>query len=172
VTRSIEDVARSFLLRNFTHANYSFSDKRSGDKGFDFWLNDKEKKIQKKIELKAHSGVYQRPSNLVEWLAAKKDAGNEGLSGAMLRSEARYVIRGRINYENSFTPGEVPSPRNGSWLPTKLKSTRFSCGLDSFLDRDGTAVTLRSGQRRVTPAMTMVRCLHHAAQSGDYGLNT
>ena len=131
MTRSIEDVARSFLLRNFTHANYSFSDKRSGDKGFDLWLNDKEKKIQKKIELKAHSGVYQRPSNLVERLIFNADIERQLFeqgetfiarvflgsqpykvfiitnailtSGAMLRSEARYVIRGRINYENSFT---------------------------------------------------------------------
>lgn len=131
MTRSIEDVARSFLLRNFTHAIYSFSDKRSGDKGFDLWLTDKEKKTQQKIELKAHSGIYQRPCNLVERLIFNADIERQLFeqgetviarvflgsqpykvfiitnailaSGAMLRSEARYVLRGHINYEKSFT---------------------------------------------------------------------
>src|SRR5437588_10603669 len=68
MSRSIEDTAKSFLLRDFTHAIYSFADKRSGDKGFDLWLIDKEKNTEQKIELKAHGGIYRRPSNLVERL--------------------------------------------------------------------------------------------------------
>jgi len=129
MTRKIEDQARSFLLNGFKHPEYSFSD--AGDrKGFDLWMIASDGARQK-AELKAHSGVYRRPSNLFERLIFNTDEERRlfeqgqtvivrvflggkpirvfvltnrvlGL-GAQLTPEARYVLRGKINYEDTYT---------------------------------------------------------------------
>jgi len=84
----------------------------------------------KKVELKATEGTYRRPSNLFEGLVfnaeIEKDLFERGESviarvflgeepvrvfivtheifgrGAALRSEARYVVRGKINCDESY----------------------------------------------------------------------
>lgn len=131
MTTKIEDIAKAFLLDKFEHDVYEFQDKGQGDNGFDLWLLDKEDNSKTKVELKAHSGVYQRPSNLFERLIFNADIekelfengesviarvfiGNEPYTvfiitngifgnGAELKPEARYVIRGKINYDNTYT---------------------------------------------------------------------
>ena len=131
MTRHTEDLASKFLLQDFHHSFYEFRSKRAGDRGFDLWLIDRDENSEKKVELKAHSGIYKRPSNLSEQLVfnaeierALFESGetviarvftgatpfrvfiitNHILSGgAALQAEARYVLRGKINYENSFT---------------------------------------------------------------------
>lgn len=131
MTTKIEDVAREYLLNKFEHAVYEFQDKGANDSGFDLWLLDKQDNCKIKVELKAHSGVYQRPSNLFERLIFNADIEKElfengesviarvfigqdpyavfiitnGIfgNGAELKPEARYVIRGKINYANTYT---------------------------------------------------------------------
>lgn len=131
MTRKIEDVAKEYLKTNFKHSRYEFGDKQTTDKGFDLWLHDKDDDSRKKVELKAHSGAYRRPSNLFERLIFNADIERElfekgetviarvflgekpyrvfiitnGIlaTGAKLETEARYVIKGKINYDNSYT---------------------------------------------------------------------
>lgn len=119
------------MLNDFQHQTYEFQDKGVGDAGFDLWLLDKDDKSRIKVELKAHSGVYSRPSNLFERLIFNAEIEKElfekgesviarvfvgekpfsafiitnGIfgSGAQLEPEARYVIRGKINYKNTYT---------------------------------------------------------------------
>ena len=130
-TRHTEDIAEKYLLQKFNHPIYEFRPKRVGDKGFDLWLFDREAKSETKVELKAHSGTYNRPSNLFERLVfnaeiertlvesgetviARVFVGAEPFrifiitnlilgGGAKLEPEARYVLRGKINYANSIT---------------------------------------------------------------------
>ena len=131
MTRKIETDARDYLLKKFRHPRYEFRDTGTNDVGFDLWLiNKKQPKSKTKVELKAHGGTYRRPSNLFERLIfnaeierslfesgetviARVFVGstpykvfiitNEILSaGAKLQPEARYVLRGRTNYKNSF----------------------------------------------------------------------
>lgn len=131
MTTKIEDIAKKFLLTEFQHKFYEFQHKDVGDAGFDLWLLDKNDNSRTKVELKAHSGVYKRPSNLFERLIfnaeIEKELFEQGESviarvfvgekpfsafiitngvfgsGVQLESEARYVIRGKINYENTYT---------------------------------------------------------------------
>lgn len=131
MTRKIEDVARGYLLDGFNHSRYKFVDKESGDKGFDLWLLDENDNSRKKVELKAANGTYERPSNLFERLIfnaeIERDLFERGetviarvflgakpyrvfivtnsilSTGAKLESEARYVLRGKINYADSYT---------------------------------------------------------------------
>ena len=131
MTRKIEDVASTYLLKSFSHPIYEFRQKRPEDRGFDLWLYDREAQSEKKVELKAHSGTYKRPSNLFERLIfnaeiertlfesgetviARVFTGTEPFRvfiitnkifnvGAALQIEERYVLRGKVNYENSFT---------------------------------------------------------------------
>jgi len=131
MTRKIEDVAKGYLCKDFSHSRYEFQGKQTGDKGFDLWLRDKNDKSKKKIELKAHSGTYKRPSNLFERLIFNAEIERELFekgetviarvflgakpyrvfiitneilnTGAKLESEARYVLKGKINYANSYT---------------------------------------------------------------------
>jgi hypothetical protein len=131
MTTKIEDIAKKYLLSSFEHDVYAFHDKGPKDNGFDLWLLDKHDDLKTKVELKAHSGIYQRPSNLFERLIFNAEIEKElfetgesviarvfigqepysvfiitnGIfgSGAKLKPEARYVIRGKINYENTYT---------------------------------------------------------------------
>jgi hypothetical protein len=129
MTRRIEDRAKSYLLHEFKHPQYSFEDAGSG-KGFDLWIIGAGG-IRQKAELKAHSGVYRRPSNLFERLIFSTDGERKlfekgetvivrlflgenpirvfvvtnkilGL-GAQLTSEARYILRGEIDYNDTYT---------------------------------------------------------------------
>src|SRR5262249_48231618 len=129
--RKIEDVAKAYLRDGFNHARYQFVDKEVGDSGFDLWLLDKNDKSRKKVELKANSGTYKRPSNLFERLIFNAECERELFekgetviarvflgakpyrvfivtnsvlrTGAKLESEARYVLKGKINYADSYT---------------------------------------------------------------------
>jgi len=131
MTRKIEDVAKDYLRKEFSHSRYEFQDKQGGDNGFDLWLLDKDDKSKKKVELKAHSGAYKRPSNLFERLIFNAEIERELFEkgetviarvflgtkpyrvfiitnnilniGARLESEARYVLKGKINYASSYT---------------------------------------------------------------------
>jgi hypothetical protein len=130
MTRRIEDKAKDYLLTKFQHATCAFRDKGTDDKGFDLWL-DEQGRDPKKVELKAAESAYKRPSSLFERLIfnaeIEKQLFESGESviarvfmgstppkvfiitnsifsgGAELTAEARYVIRGKINYENSIT---------------------------------------------------------------------
>lgn len=130
MTRAIEQTAKRFLLTEFSHPTCRFTDKQNGDEGFDLWLHE-EGREPKKVELKATEHSYQRPSNLLERLVfnaeIEKQLFESGESvitrvflgsvpprvfivtnailanGAKLSSEARYVVRGRISYESSYT---------------------------------------------------------------------
>ncbi|UDI95243.1 hypothetical protein [Pseudomonas sp. IAC-BECa141] len=130
MTRKIEDKAKIYLLYEFKHESCSFHDKDISDKGFDIWLNETNQK-PRKVELKATDSAYQRPSNIFERLVfnaeIEKQLFESGESiiarvfmgsvpprvflitnaifngGAKLNSEARYVVRGKINYENSIS---------------------------------------------------------------------
>ncbi|MTD34130.1 hypothetical protein GKE73_17090 [Paludibacterium sp. dN 18-1] len=130
MTRKIEDIARLYLLNEFSHDTYSFENKQPEDRGFDLWLVDKESGTKRKAELKAHNGTYQRRSNLFERLIFNAEIERELFergdtvivrvfigtqpyrvfiitnailsSGAALEAEARYVLRGQINYDKSF----------------------------------------------------------------------
>lgn len=131
MTRKIEDVAKHYLLKEFSHSRYEFKGKQAGHSGFDLWLFDKDDKSRKKAELKAHSGTYKRPSNLFERLIFNAEIERELFEkgetviarvflgtkpyrvfvitssilsvGATLKSEARYILKGKINYEDSYT---------------------------------------------------------------------
>jgi hypothetical protein len=131
MTRRTENIARDYLLREFVHPVYEFGPKGVTDQGFDLWLVDKNGGPKQKVELKAHSGVYKRPSNLFERLIfnaeverrlfesgetvlARVFTGSKPFrvfiitnailkAGASLQPEARYVLRGRVNYAESFT---------------------------------------------------------------------
>lgn len=131
MTRRTEDIAREYLLREFKHPVYEFAPKGSADQGFDLWLVDKNGAQKQKVELKAHTGIYKRPSNLFERLIfnaeierqlfesgetviARVFIGSKPFrvfivtnaifkAGAALQAEARYVLRGRVNYAESFT---------------------------------------------------------------------
>lgn len=129
MTRKIEDNAKGYLLNEFNHPNCKFRMKDSGEQGFDLWLDEKDQP-PKKVELKATEAPYNRPSNLFERLVfnaeVEKQLFENGESiivrvfmgsspprvfvitnsifsgGAQLTVEARYVIRGKINYTNSI----------------------------------------------------------------------
>jgi hypothetical protein len=131
MTRIIEDQASEYLINEFTHSDYEFVSKRPGDKGFDLWMLEKIGQNRTKAELKAHSGTYSRPSNLFENLIFNSEIERELFeagetvivrvfmganpfrvfvitnailsNGANLKPEARYVLRGKINYSDSFT---------------------------------------------------------------------
>src|SRR5258705_44249 len=130
MTRRIEELAREYLLSDFAHPVYEFATKGAGDTGFDLWLIDKKGGSKNKVELKAHTGTYKRPSNLFERLIFNAEIertlferGETDIArvftgakpfrvfiitnaifnrGALLQSEPRYVLRGRVNYENSL----------------------------------------------------------------------
>ncbi|MCC1496939.1 hypothetical protein [Alcanivorax sp. 1008] len=130
MTRAIEDKARAYLLTEFSHPTCTFRDKAAGDQGFDLWF-DEQGEPPRKIELKATDSSYQRPSDLFERLVfnaeIEKELFESGESiiarvfmgsappkvfiitnaifsdGAQLTAEARYVVRGRVNYEDSIT---------------------------------------------------------------------
>jgi hypothetical protein len=129
MTRKIEDIAREYLLTKFEHPTCKFRAKGTGDRGFDLWL-DEQGQAPRKVELKAAESAYARPSNLFERLVfnaeIEKQLFESGESviarvfmgstppkvfiitnaifsgGAKLTAEARYVVRGKINYEKSF----------------------------------------------------------------------
>jgi hypothetical protein len=131
MTTKIEEQAKLYLINEFQHDNYQFIDKEVGEKGFDFWLFNKSNNAKSKIELKAHSGTYTRPSSLFERLIfnakIEKELFERGETsiarvflgekpykvfiitkeilnnGAVLAPEARYTIKGRINYNESYT---------------------------------------------------------------------
>lgn len=129
MTRRIEDRAKSYLFHEFDRKEYSFEDAGSG-KGFDLWMSNSDG-VRQKAELKAHSGVYRRPSNLVERLIFNSEGERKlfedgetvivrvflgekpirvfvltnkilGL-GAELSPESRYVLRGKIDYDDTYT---------------------------------------------------------------------
>jgi hypothetical protein len=130
MTRGIEDRAKQYLLTEFKHATCVFRGKGENDQGFDLWLDEKGQ-VPQKIELKATNSAYQRPSNIFEKLVfnaeIEKQLFETGESviarvfmgsspprvfiitnsifaaGAKLTTEARYVVRGNINYEDSIT---------------------------------------------------------------------
>lgn len=130
MTRGIEDKARDYLLSEFTYSGFRFKPKQEADQGFDLWLEE-DGRPARKIELKATDSAYQRPSNLFERLVfnaeIEKQLFEDGESviarvfmgslpprvfiitnaifsnGAQLTPEARYVLRGKINYANSIT---------------------------------------------------------------------
>jgi hypothetical protein len=129
MTRRIEDRAKTHLLNEFKHPQYSFEDAGSG-KGFDLWVLGRDGTRQK-AELKTHSGTCRRVSNLFERLIFNTEGERElfekgetvivrvflgekpirvfvvtnrilGL-GAQLTPEARYVLRGKIDYNDTYT---------------------------------------------------------------------
>ncbi|KYZ86288.1 MAG: hypothetical protein H2067_17815 [Alcanivorax sp.] len=130
MTRVIEDKAREYLLTEFSHPTCAFRDKTPEDHGFDLWLEE-QGEAPRKIELKATGSSYQRPSNLFERLVfnaeIEKQLFESGESviarvfmgsspprvfiitnaifsaGARLTAEDRYVVRGKVNYEDSIT---------------------------------------------------------------------
>ena len=129
MTRIIEEKAKAYLLTAFSHPTCSFTDRQATDQGFDLWLNELGR-VPRKIELKATDAIYHRPSNLFERLVfnaeIEKQLFESGESvivrvflgstpprvfiitneifaaGAQLTAEARYVLRGRVNYQNSI----------------------------------------------------------------------
>ncbi|AGL85651.1 hypothetical protein ABH911_005861 [Pseudomonas protegens] len=130
MTRKIEDLARHYLLNQFTHADYRFHPKEPGDRGFDLWLEQNGEPRQK-VELKATKARYLRPSNIFAQLVFNAkierqlfESGETVIvrvfmgssppqvfivtnavlsSGARLKEEARYVLCGKLNYEDSIT---------------------------------------------------------------------
>jgi hypothetical protein len=130
MTTTIEQRAKAYLLNQFSHRIYSFADKETGDKGFDLWLVENGGD-RKKVELKATEGEFTRPSSLFERLVfnaeIEKTLFESGESviarvflgcspykvfvitnaifgdGAELKTEARYVVRGKINYKKSYS---------------------------------------------------------------------
>ncbi len=130
MTTAIEDRAKEYLLEKFSHKDFSFRNKEPNEQGFDLWL-DEQGKPPRKVELKATDYLYQRPSNLFERLVFNAEiekqlfeSGESVIarvfmasspprvfiitnaifsSGAQLTEEARYVVRGKINYQNSIT---------------------------------------------------------------------
>lgn len=130
MTRKTEDKAKNYLLTKFNHTIYSFKNKGGSDQGFDLWL-DKQGEASRKVELKATEHAYQKQSDLFQRLAfsaeIEKKLFENGESviarvfmgstppqvfiinntifsnGAHLIAEARYVVRGKINYQNSIT---------------------------------------------------------------------
>jgi len=130
MTTTIEQRAKVYLLDQFSHPIYSFADKETGDEGFDLWLVEKGG-TRKKVELKATEGEFTRPSSLFERLVfnaeIEKTLFESGESviarvflgrspyrvfvitnaifgdGAGLKTEARYVVRGKINYNKSYS---------------------------------------------------------------------
>ncbi len=102
----------------------------AGDEGFDLWMTASDE-APRKAELKAHSGVFRRPSTLIERLVFNSELERElfesgetvivrvflgekpirvfvvtnkilGL-GAKLTLEARYVVKGRSDYQDTYT---------------------------------------------------------------------
>ena len=130
MTRGIEDRAKQYLLTEFKHSTCAFRDKCADDQGFDLWLDEIDQ-VPRKIELKATDSEYQRPSNIFERLVFNADiekqlfeTGESVIArvfmgstpprvfiitnaifalGAKLTADARYVVRGNVNYENSIT---------------------------------------------------------------------
>lgn len=130
MTRVIENKAMDYLLKEFKHPTYQFESKRPGDAGFDLWLVQRGEK-EVKVELKATDSEYLRPSNIFERLVFNAEIEKELFerdesrivrvfmgsspprvfivtnailsSGAQLKAEARYILRGKMNYKNSIT---------------------------------------------------------------------
>lgn len=129
MTSKIENKAKDFLLKRFRHKRYVFSDKDSGEKGYDMMLLDKTTNKSTKVELKAHSGRYTSPSSIRDRLIfnskAEKEMFESGesiivrvyldskpysvilvthklLIGAEIEQNERYTIKGRVNYEGAF----------------------------------------------------------------------
>jgi len=130
VSRKIEDEAKTHLLTKYMLPRYSFKQKGTTDKGFDLWMFCIDES-PRKVELKAHTGVYRRPSHLLDRLIFNSDVERElfesgetvivrvflgekpirvfvmtneilGL-GAKLTSQPRFVVRGKINYLDTST---------------------------------------------------------------------
>ena len=108
------------------------------DKGFDLWLVEIATGTRTKAELKAHTGAYRRQSDLTQRLIfnalIEKQLFETGDSvvvrvfledvphrvfiinnallsnGAELKAEPRFVLRGNLNYENSFVEVTIPQP--------------------------------------------------------------
>jgi|WetSurMetagenome_2_1015567.scaffolds.fasta_scaffold459505_1 hypothetical protein len=130
MSRKIEDKAKRYLLKTFSSNTHSFSDKGPQDDGFDLWLTEVNTGERTKVELKATNKAYERPSSLFERLVFNADiektlfeSGEAVIArvflgdqppqvfivtsailgrGASLRPEARYVVRGDIEYSDSY----------------------------------------------------------------------
>lgn len=131
-----ENKAKEFLLNQFKSNKYKFINIVKGvDFGFDLWLEDKETREKRKIELKATEGEYERPSSLFQklYFSASNEVENfekgETLiarvflggntprvflidnsilkNGARFEKEFRAKIAGAVNYIGSISEVEV-----------------------------------------------------------------
>ena len=126
MSRMIEDKAKEYLINGLGHPCYVFLD-ASGEIGFDLWMEDTETGQRSKIELKATNTKYKKPSDIFHrlYFSAKNEVDNfrSGSTqilriflgdspprillmdnrifakGAGFKPEARFVIRGHVNYE-------------------------------------------------------------------------
>ena len=130
MTRKIEDQAKAFLLTKFSNPPWRFQDKSGDERGFDLWLTGSPGDQRRKIELKATTRAFGRPSHLLERLVFNSDeerqlfeSGETWIArvflgstppkvviitnailgdSAKLRADERYTIRGRANYDGSY----------------------------------------------------------------------
>ena len=130
MTSTPESQAREFLLQAFRHNRYRFENKTDGESGFDLWMIDQVTGDRTHAELKAHTGKYQRPRDLVDRLIFNStkekelfESGNSVLIRVFLGSmpqkvfivtnrilgkeaklipEARYVLRGKVTYDGAY----------------------------------------------------------------------
>ncbi len=136
MSRLTENKAKEFLFHKFRSDKYKFTDITKGvDFGFDLWLEDKETKEKRKIELKATEGEYGRPSSLFQklYFSASNEVENfekgETLiarvflggnaprvflidnsilkNGARFEKEFRAKIAGTVNYTGSISEIKV-----------------------------------------------------------------
>lgn len=132
MSRITENKAKEYLFNQFKSDKYKFTNIVKGvDFGFDLWLEDKETKEKRKIELKATEGEYERPSSLFQklYFSASNEVENfekgETLiarvflggntprvflidnsilkKGARFEKEFRAKIAGTVNYAGSIS---------------------------------------------------------------------
>jgi hypothetical protein len=127
MSRAIEDKAKEYLLRDFKHARYKFTDKDSSERGFDLWMRDERSGDRVRVELKATGGEYRKWSDIFQklYFSAANEVKNferghtkvlrvflgnkprrvflfdRGVleHGARFETEFRAKIVGKINYE-------------------------------------------------------------------------
>jgi hypothetical protein len=126
MSRTIEEEAKEYLIRDLKDPRYKFADRTSSDQGFDLWMKDEHLGGDVRVELKASRGVYRKPRDIFQNLcfsAANEIKNFEGgdtnivrvflgnnppkvflfgrgvlQGGARFETEFRAKIVGKINY--------------------------------------------------------------------------
>lgn len=68
MSRKTEDEAKRYLINEFKHEIYKFSDKNPNEIGFDLWMKDKSSSKSTKIELKSTEGSWKKLSDIFQKL--------------------------------------------------------------------------------------------------------